>query len=76
MGDSFLGGGETFLDCEGGDLPRLAPSAGLFLEGGGLRLRELFPLREAEDEEENDLERERDRDGERERELERESEPE
>lgn len=54
--------------------------ADLFLEGGGLRLRELFPLREAEDEEDTDLEREReregDRDGERERELDRVSEPE
>lgn len=52
----------------------------LFLDGGGLRLREL-PLREGEELEEKDLERdreretERERDSERERELERESEP-
>ena len=25
----YLGGGETFLDCGGGDRPRLAPSPGL-----------------------------------------------
>ena len=45
----------------------------LFLDGGGVRLRELA-LREGEEVEENDLERERERDGEREREEERESE--
>lgn len=76
IGEAFLGGGETFLDCGGGDRPRLAPSAGLLLRGGGLRLPELA-LREG-DEEEEDKDRERDleRDTERERELERESEPE
>lgn len=69
-GEAFLGGGEGFLDCRGGERPRLPRPTGLFL-AGGLRLRELT-LREGDEEDERDLERER----EREKEEERESEPE
>lgn len=75
MGEAFLGGGEALLDCGGGERPRLAVSPGLFLDGGGLRLRELA-LRDGEELEEKDLERDRERERERERELDRESEPE
>lgn len=69
-GETFLGGGELFLACGGGERPRLAPPTGLLRRGAGLGLREL-PLRGEEDEE-KDLERERDRD----LDLELESEPE
>lgn len=52
MGEAFLGGGEAFLVCGGGERPRFTPSAGLFRGGAGLWLREL-PLREGEEDEED-----------------------